>query len=135
MRVTDTALGGVFGTYLTVKQGSEEWKTAREQLEQTTIPLERHKQRMSALYVDAVSPDRWNRPTRDISQPTAYAYLQDAANDYSGQYVRYTDPETYKPDDLELYTALEAWLSRPTLASPERLELPPWLTFELPPKP
>ena len=70
-----------------------------EQLEQAlqSIPVERHKQRMSALYVDAVAPDLWRRPTREISQITAHAYLQDAANDYSGQYDRYTGPGTYKP--------------------------------------
>ena len=54
MRVdTDTPLGGILGTYLTVEQGSEQWKTAREQLEHArqSIPVERHKQRMSALYV------------------------------------------------------------------------------------
>ena len=61
MRVdTDTALGGLLGTYLNAKQGSEEWKSAREQLEQAgqSIPVERHKQRMSALYVDAEGPER-----------------------------------------------------------------------------
>jgi AbiV family abortive infection protein len=70
MRVdTDTELGGLLGTYLSVKQGSEEWNTAREQLEeaQRTVPVERHQQRMSALYVDAVAPDRWRRPTSEIS--------------------------------------------------------------------
>jgi AbiV family abortive infection protein len=53
MRITDTPLGGILGTYLSVKQGSNEWKTAREQLEQArqTVPVERHEQRMSALYV------------------------------------------------------------------------------------
>jgi AbiV family abortive infection protein len=137
MRVTDTALGGLLGTYLNVRQGSEEWNTAREQLEQAqqTVPVERHKQRMSSLYVDAVAPDRWNRPTSEISQITALAYLQDAANDYSGQWDRYTDPKTYNPADPELYTALENWPGRPTLASPERPflpPLPPWLTFKLP---
>jgi AbiV family abortive infection protein len=138
MRVdTDTALGGLLGTYLNAKQGTEEWKSAREQLEQArqSIPVERHKQRMSALYVDAEASDRWNRPTREISQLSAHAYLQDAANDYSAQYDRYTDPETYKPDHLELYTALEEWIGRPILPPPERPELPPWLAFELPPKP
>jgi AbiV family abortive infection protein len=134
MRVTDTPLGGILGTYLSVKQGSEEWKTAREQLEQArqTVPVERHNQRMSALYVDAVAPDRWRRPTREISQITAHVYLQDAANDYSGQWDRYTNPWIYKPDDPELYTTLEKWTGRPTLASPERPLLPPWLTLKLP---
>ena len=137
MRVTDTPLGGVLGTYLTVKYGSEEWKTAREQLEQArqSIPVQRHEQRMSALYVDAKAPDRWSRPTREISQISAYVYLQGAANDYSGQYDRYADPETYKPDDLELYSALGEWTDRPTLPLPEQPSLPalPWLTFDIPP--
>jgi AbiV family abortive infection protein len=127
---TDTELGGLLGTYLTVKQGSEEWKAAREQLEQAqrTVPVERHNQRMSALYIDAVAPDRWNRPTSEISLITAHAYLQDAANDYSGEWDRYTNPSIYKPDDPELYTALENWPGRPiTLPSPERPSLPPWL--------
>jgi AbiV family abortive infection protein len=136
VRVTDTALGGLLGTYLNAKHGSEEWKSAREQLEQArqSIPVERYKQRMSALYVDAVAANRWNRPTGEISQLSAHAHLQDAANDYSGQYDRYTNPETYKPDNLELYTALEEWIGRPALPFPERPELPPWLTFKLPPK-
>jgi len=55
------------------------------------------------------------RPTREISQISAHAYLQDAANDYSGQYDRYINPETYKPDDPELYTALETWIGRPRI--------------------
>jgi AbiV family abortive infection protein len=135
MRITDHPLGGVLGTYLTVKYGSEEWKTAREQLEQAqqSIPVQRHEQRMSALYVDA-APERWSRPTREISQISAYVHLQDAANDYSGQYDRYADPEAYKPDDLELYTALDKWIDRPTLPLPEQPSLPslPWLTFDIP---
>ena len=65
------------------------------------IPVERHKQRMSALYVDPV-PGGWNRPTEEISQAFAFDYLQDAANDYSVQYDRYTNLEIYKPDDPEL---------------------------------
>jgi hypothetical protein len=34
-----------------------------------------------------------------------------------------TNPETYKPDDPELYTALETWIGRPTLPPSERPEL------------
>jgi hypothetical protein len=133
MRVTDTELGGLLGIYLrSIKEGTDEWKTAKEQLEQArrTVPVERHNQRMSALYVDAVSPDRWNRPTDEISQITAHAYLQDAANDYSGQWDRYANPEIAKPDDPELYNALENWSGRPiTLPFPERTSIPDWLKF------
>jgi AbiV family abortive infection protein len=93
--VTDIPLGGVLGTYLNVEHGSKAWRTAREQLQQAqqTIPVKRHNQRMSALYVDAVAPDAWSRPTKEISQLSAYQNLQDAANDYSGQYTRYTNLE------------------------------------------
>jgi AbiV family abortive infection protein len=139
MRIdTDIPLGGVLGTYLNVEHGSKEWKTAREQLQQAqqTIPVKRHNQRMSALYVDAVAPDAWSRPTKEISQLSAYQNLQDAANDYSGQYTRYTNLEIGKPDDPELYNALEAWIGRPTLPRserPKRPELPPWLTAKFPP--
>jgi AbiV family abortive infection protein len=133
MRVTDTELGGLLGIYLrSIKEGTDEWKTAKEQLEQARrkVPVERHNQRMSALYVDAVSPDRWNRPTSEISQITAHAYLQDAANDYSGQWDRYANPEIAKPDDPELYNALENWSGRPiTLPFPERPSIPDWLKF------
>jgi AbiV family abortive infection protein len=121
--------------FVAAEPGSGEWETAREQLELDSrrIPVERHKHRMSALYVDAVGPDRWNRPT-DTSQITAYVYLQEAGNDYSIHYDHYTNLEIGKPDDRELYTALENWTGRPTtLASPERPSIPPWLTFRLPP--
>jgi AbiV family abortive infection protein len=136
--VTDPALAKLLDTYLNAKPDSEERKTAREQLElddkrTKRIPVERHKQRMSALYVDAVAPNRWNRPTREISPTSALLYLQDARNDYSVQYDHYTNLEIGKLADLELYTALEKWVSRPTLSPPERPELPPWLTFKLPP--
>jgi len=119
---TDNPLGGVLGTYLNVEHGSKEWRTARQQLEQAqqTIPVKRHNQRMSALYVDAVAPDAWSRPTKEISQLSAYQNLQDAANDYSGQYNN----------------TLEAWIGHPTLPRPERPkrpELPPWLTAKFPP--
>jgi hypothetical protein len=33
MRVTDTELGGLLGIYLrSIKEGTDEWKTAKEQL-------------------------------------------------------------------------------------------------------
>jgi AbiV family abortive infection protein len=122
----DTGLGKVLQTQMTAPPGSKEWKMAREQIEKVDrqkkkrVPDDRHEQRMSALYVDAVSPDGWNRPIKQISAISAFECLQDAANDYSLQYDRYTNPEIYKPDDPEFYAALEAWTDRPTLVSPER---------------
>jgi hypothetical protein len=51
---------------MTATPASEEWKAARTQIEKLDrqknkrVPDERHEQRMSALYVDAVSFGRWN---------------------------------------------------------------------------
>jgi AbiV family abortive infection protein len=125
-----TGVAKLHETLMTATPGSEEWKSARKEIEELDrrkkkrVPGERHEQRMSALYVDAVSPDQWNRPTNKISPTLAFERLQDAANDYSMQYDRYTNPQNFKPDDPKLYTALEKWTDRPTLAPPERL-LPP----------
>ena len=94
---------------------------ARKQLEELRrrkgkgIPSKRHKQRMSALYVDPV-PGGWNRPIEKITQAIAYDYLQEALNDYRGPYDRYTDPQNHKPDAF--YSALEQWTGRPTLPRP-----------------
>jgi hypothetical protein len=123
-----------------IEPGAERgWPVQRTQLEELSrrkakrIPGDRHEQRKSALYVDAISPDRWNRPINEISQLTAHDDLQDAANDYAGQHARYTNSTDYKPDDPEFYTALEEWAGRPTLAPPERPLLP--TTLALPDQP
>src|SRR5262245_3904540 len=123
----NTVLGKLHQTYSSAKPGSKEWKAAKEQLEKLDrqkkkrVPSDRHEQRMSALYVDAVSSGGWKRPIKETSQISAFEYLQDAGNDYAAQYQRYTTPEDYKPDDPELYAALEEWTDRPTLACPPLL--------------
>jgi AbiV family abortive infection protein len=123
----DSSVGKLHQTLESAKPGSKEWKEARKQIEELDhqkrkrAPGDRHKQRKSALYVDAVAPDGWNRPVKAISQASAYDRLVDAANDYSMRYDRYTNPQIHKPDDLELYTALEKWTERPTLAYLEPL--------------
>jgi hypothetical protein len=129
--VKDSGLGKLLQTRASATPGSGERKAANEQIERLDrqmtkrAPGDRHKQRMSALYVDAVSPDQWNRPTNEISPTLAYERLQVVANDYSIQYERYTNLEIGKPDDPEFYTALEKWTERPTLLIPERPLLPP----------
>jgi hypothetical protein len=118
------------------KAGTKEWKDIDEQLakldrqHQKRTPEERHKQRLAALYIDAVSENEWNRPLTNISAEEARKTLTDAANDYSIQYDRYTNLEILNPgpgalDDAaknnrELYDALKAWTNRPTLPPPER---------------
>src|SRR5215831_14470228 len=126
----DSGLGKLLQTRASATPGSGERKAANEQIERLDrqmtkrAPGDRHKQRMSALYVDAIAPDQWNRPINEISATAALDYLQDAANDYSIQRDRYTNPQTHKPDDPEFYSALETWTDRPILAHPEPL-LPP----------
>jgi len=127
----DSVLGKLLQARASATPGSREWKAANEEIKRLDrqktkrAPGDRHKQRMSALYVDAVSLNQWNRPTNEISPTLAYERLQDAANDYSIQYDRYTNLEIGKPDDPEFYTALEKWTDRPTLPSPERPSLTP----------
>jgi AbiV family abortive infection protein len=114
------------GKLLMTPFSSKGWRKARELIEKLTrlkekrVPSDRHDQRMSALYVDAVALDRWNRPINKISATEAFDYLQDAANDYSLQRDRYINPQIYKPDDPDFYSALEQWAGRPTLPRPQR---------------
>ena len=120
----DSGLGNQ--TRASAKPGSKEWKAADEEIKRLDrqkakgAPGDRHEQRMDALYVDPVPP-----PTKEISQAAAFGRLQEAGNDYSLQYERYTNPQLYEPDDPELYTALEEWPDRPTLACPTSPLSPP----------
>ena len=60
----DSGLGKLLQTRTSTTPGTEEWKAANEQVEKLDrqrkrrVPDDRHKQRMSALYVDAVSLDQ-----------------------------------------------------------------------------
>ena len=62
--------------------GSKERIAADKEVEKLDHALtkriadDRHKQRMSALYVDALSHDRWNRPAKEIYQQIARDYLE-----------------------------------------------------------
>src|SRR5207245_946879 len=78
-------------------------------------PDDRHRLRMKALYVDILSEEQWNQPTREISQTTAYQFLVDATNDYELQRQRYMDLSLVKAVDQELHDALVQWAERPEL--------------------
>jgi len=116
----------VLGNLVMTLFGSIGWSKARQQIEKLDrlkakrTPSDRHQQRMSALYVDAVAPDRWNRPIKEISATAAFDCLQEAGNDYSLQRDRYINPQIYKLDDPEFYSALETWTNRPNLPAPAR---------------
>jgi AbiV family abortive infection protein len=121
----DTGLGRLLSLRHTLSPGSEEWKAVDKQIKKLDHQLkkrgpgDRHKQRMSALYVDAVSLERWNRPAKEISQSSAHDFLEDARNDYSLQFDRYTNLEILKATDPELCSALAQWSDRPKLPVPE----------------
>jgi AbiV family abortive infection protein len=122
----NSGLGKVLNTRTTAEPGSVEGKAARDQIEeldrqkQRRVPDDRHKQRMAALYVDAISIDHWNRPSKAISQTGAYEFICDAVNDYSLQYSqRYTELKFIEATHPELFHALQDWQDRPELPPPE----------------
>jgi AbiV family abortive infection protein len=63
----DSGLGKLLQKRMTAAPGSAAWKEADEEIQELDrkmkkrVPVERHSQRMSALYVDIVSTDQWNR--------------------------------------------------------------------------
>jgi hypothetical protein len=80
---------------------------------------------MAALYVEPKSSSEWNRPA-DISAKTAYDFLRDSVNDYSGRYSQAyitSDQPILKDVDADLYSALEQLTDRPQLPPPEQ---PSW---------
>jgi len=105
---------------------SRGWKDARAALEQVikklsrSTPDERHKARMTALYVEPKSNTDWNRPA-DKSAKEAYEFLVDAVNDYRGRYQNgYVESpaDILKHTDPKLYRALKGMSDRPTLPIP-----------------
>ena len=111
----DTGLGKLLNVRMKSAPDSDEFKVAEEQLKKldrqrkNRIPDDRHKQRMSALYVDIASADGWTRPSKEISREAARDFLNDAVNDYSSQ------RNSRCVFDSELQEALAQWLNRPEL--------------------
>jgi AbiV family abortive infection protein len=93
---------------MNAKPGTKEWKETNEQItkldrqHQRRAPEERHKQRLAALYIDAISENEWNRPTTKLSAEEARKTLTDVANDYSIQYERYTNLDILEPGPGEI---------------------------------
>jgi hypothetical protein len=123
----DSGLGKLLWVRMQSHPQSEEWKQADAALTRISetknkrVPSDRHKSRMSALYVEPISEHRWNRPA-ETSPAFAHQFLQDAANDYAGRYHNGYSKSTaaiLKEFDPELYNALEQWSDRPELQSPE----------------
>jgi AbiV family abortive infection protein len=123
----DSGLGKLLRVRMESHPQSAEWKEADAALTRVLetknkrVPSDRHKSRMSALYVEPISDHRWNRPA-ETSQAFAQTFLQDAVNDYAGRYQNGYSKSTFaimKAFDPELYNALEQWSDRPELQPPE----------------
>jgi AbiV family abortive infection protein len=111
-------------TKLKHKPSDKEYQQAEEVI-QTALkslakraPEERHSARMRALYVDLQDSGlEWIRPSQML-QAEVQKLLNDAANDYAGQWNR-LDPDHLRAlGDAKLGDALEAWNERPALPEP-----------------
>ncbi len=80
-------------------------------------PSERHEKRLEGFFVDLEeSGTDWKRPAITISQEIAQRELGDVANDYAGQWDRFSTPGVL--DDSQLVEALKAWSDKPALERP-----------------
>jgi AbiV family abortive infection protein len=122
-----------FGKWLRIKlenhPQSAEWQRAEAELarlleaKKKRLPGERHKVRMSSLYVDPISEREWKRPV-NTRQSFAEACLLQTATDYAGRYYdRYITSvhsiAQLQHRDPDLYDALAQWPDRPELPRPE----------------
>ncbi len=106
--------------------GGDEWKIAQQEVSKVLTkrrkrtPHDRHKQRLSALYVDPLGATAdWNKPFESITQVMAVDVLCDAVNDYAFERAGYYCREIVASRDAELAEALAKWPDRPTLPAPE----------------
>jgi len=123
--ITDSpsALDTALRTRVTSRPGDPGFQAAEDVI-QTAIeakakhaPTDRHEKRLEAFFVDLEeSGTDWKRPSKTISQEDAYRLLNDTANDYAGQWDRFSN--TALLEDGQLVAAVEAWLDKPSLQPP-----------------
>ncbi len=121
-----SSLGRLIVARMSAAPGSAEWKAADDQLtklsklKQKRLPDDRHKQRMSTLYVDAVSVHQWNRPSRNVARLEAYEFVRAAVNDYATPYdQQYSNLEFIERSNPQWLQVLQEWPDRPELPAPE----------------
>jgi len=82
-------------------------------------PFDRHSTRMKAMYVDINDGGTdWNRPAA-FPEGEATNCLLDAVNDYAVQADKLNQIEMLKERDASLAAALDYWLDKPPLPTPE----------------
>jgi AbiV family abortive infection protein len=124
----DSGLGKVLRASVENPPQSPQFQKARATLKkidltkQKRTPSDRHEKRMLALYVEPLSETQWNRPD-DTSAMAAYEFLADAVNDYSGRYHNIACA-ILQQNDPDLYGAIEQWVDRPELPTPEHPRYP-----------
>jgi AbiV family abortive infection protein len=90
------------------------WESSMSRREH--VPMERHRARLSAIYVDLKPSGDWHRPFEIGKDEATYA-LQDAANDYALTRVPLISAIEYRRDP-RLASAAEAWPDRPAIPLP-----------------
>jgi len=124
---SESELGKLLQARMKNDPQSAEWQKAETALQQIVkiwrkrAPSDRHGKRIAALYVEPISETEWNKPVV-TSASTAFEFLVDATNEYSGRYHQgyITSADSMlKPLDPQLYDALQQWSDRPVLQSPE----------------
>jgi len=110
---------------LDARPGTPEWKKADEELKRldeklfNRTPSDRHSTRMRAMYVDINDgATDWNRPAA-FPEGEATNCLIDAVNDYAVQVDKLSQVEMLEERDASLAAALDAWLDKPQLPTPQ----------------
>jgi AbiV family abortive infection protein len=123
-------LAELIQTRMRVDPQSKEWKEANakleelDQIKQKRDPRTRHEQRESALYVEPITHDRWNRPAETWRLQQAHEFLQQAINDYAGERDRRVVSRAGDPAAEEIFDAIEQWADRPELPPLEAIGTP-----------
>jgi AbiV family abortive infection protein len=126
-----TRMAKLLRTLTTSGHSTSEREAAQRELDELRpkllkrTPMERHKARMRALYVDLnESATGWSRPTEMLGD--ARAILEHAAGDYAGQWDRFQGRLGILAHvEPKLAAALEQWPERPALPEPSWPDFPP----------
>jgi len=111
----------------TMAEREAAWETLEDLIKpaRKRMPVDRHKARMRALYVDLDEAGTgWSRPA-DM-RDDARAHLEDVANDYAAMWERFQhNLDILAHGEPNLAAAVARWTERPALLAPARPQFPP----------
>lgn len=123
MPESSSKLGRALTARATSRPGNPGFQAAEEVMQEAIeakakhSPTERHEKRLEAFFVDLDdSGVDWRRPSETISREVAQRELNDATNDYAGQWDRFS--HTGLLEDRKLAKQLDAWTDKPALQQP-----------------